>query len=1152
LQIIAGAGLWEAVPRRVCAAPFPNRRIKAHPYEALFSCIEPGHDEFEAEKEAAEITAHLERLPRTRTLPLDTGFQGASPMPARYRAVAEGLAQAEYDLLDRNFETGLAQWLAGLGDIRSTRFFVLPGDRVRYEIASSAADGLHYRVGVWRQQWVNGKLARFEPIEETLASSPRPLFQDVTQALFGDTESFRLQLLPGVPFWRAALDSASGIDVYGNQGIAVGDMDGDGRDEVYVCQPGGLPNRLYRARPDGTMEDITETAGVGVLDDSPCALFLDLRNTGRQDLVVVTTQQPLLFLNQGDGTFRHKPDAFRFHSPPQGTFTGIAAADYDLDGRLDLYLCTYIYYQSEDQYRYPVPYYESENGPPNFLFHNELTADGGGSFQDVTQSTGISENNNRYSFAPAWCDYDGDGWPDLYVANDFGLNNLYRNTRGRFRDIAEEAGVADLGPGMSAAWFDYDGDGRPDLYVSNMWTACGQRIVEDRAFAAAADGALRGAYRKHTKGNSLYRNRGDGAFEYRGAAEGVEMGRWAWAADGIDFDNDGSPEIYVTCGMLTNSSEFDLMSFFWRQVVARSPTSNAPVPAYENGWNAINQLIRGDYSWSGREPNVLYARHGGRYFDVSGISGLDFAEDSRAFAATDLDGDGNLDLLLKSRLGPQVRALRNHWGTGRPAVAFELRGTKSNRDAIGARVEVEHGGKRTVKFLNAGSGYLSQHTKRLHFGLGEATATGKVIVRWPSGLQQEFNGLDAGFCYHIIEGSDEVRRTRFAKRAPEADRPAPAGQNEPQAVPVSLLEPVPLPEVRKGPGFLCMFSGEPPAVPASQPFELLDLTNRPDLRDLYSLFQMYLLDYRVDLTMPLVLLLDGRGMAHKIYPAVPSADILRADLSQLTGGNDNARGLPFRGKYYSPPGRNYFRLGAAFYWAGHPEEALIYLDQAVRRHPDNSKAHLAVGHIHLEAGRYGPARHHLERAVALSPGSTDGWTNLGGLEAALENHSAALRNFERALAIVPDSVFALVSAGREQGKLGRAVEAERTLRRALKVAPRDPEGANQLGLLLAAQNRTAEAAECFQQAIAAERDHSGAINNLGVLYVRMQKIQDAIAAFRYGIEVSPDEEIFYLNLARAYVASGDPVKARAILEQLLERQPGNAEAKKGLAELRPR
>src|SRR5205823_14270248 len=116
---------------------------------------------------------------------------------------------------------------------------------------------------------------------------------------------------------------------------------------------------------------------------------------------------------------------FRFRSQPHGTFTGMAAADYDLDGRVDLYLCTYIYFQSEDQYRYPVPYYDSRNGPPNFLFRNGLTADGGGFLEDVTASSGIDENNDRYSFAPVWCDFDGNGWPDLYVANDFGRNNLY-------------------------------------------------------------------------------------------------------------------------------------------------------------------------------------------------------------------------------------------------------------------------------------------------------------------------------------------------------------------------------------------------------------------------------------------------------------------------------------------------------------------------------------------------------------------------------------------------------------------------------------------------------------------------------------------------------------------------------------------------------
>src|SRR5205823_10574875 len=142
--------------------------------------------------------------------------------------------------------------------------------------------GLQQRVGTWKQTWEDGRLARFEPVEETLVTSPEPLFQDVTSHVFGKTVSFQQQLLQGVPYWRSRLDSACGIDVYGNNGIAVGDIDGDGRDEIYVCQPGGLPNRLYKRRADGSMEDITQRAGVDLLDDTQSALFVDLRNSGHQ------------------------------------------------------------------------------------------------------------------------------------------------------------------------------------------------------------------------------------------------------------------------------------------------------------------------------------------------------------------------------------------------------------------------------------------------------------------------------------------------------------------------------------------------------------------------------------------------------------------------------------------------------------------------------------------------------------------------------------------------------------------------------------------------------------------------------------------------------------------------------------------------------
>jgi hypothetical protein len=187
------------------------------------------------------------------------------------------------------------------------------------------------------------------------------------------------------------------------------------------------------------------------------------------------------------------------------------------------------------------------------LFRND-----GGTFRDVTQLVGLHHNNRRFSMAAAWEDYDNDGDVDLYVANDYGRNNLYRNDAGRFRDVAAEAGVEDISAGMSVAWGDVNGDGWMDLYVSNMFSSAGSRIAYQRRFQATEDEQVRAAFQRHARGNSLFLNSGDGTFADASVDAKVTMGRWAWGSQFVDLNNDSWQDIVVANGFITQADPGDL------------------------------------------------------------------------------------------------------------------------------------------------------------------------------------------------------------------------------------------------------------------------------------------------------------------------------------------------------------------------------------------------------------------------------------------------------------------------------------------------------------------------------------------------------------------------------------------------------------------
>lgn len=419
--------------------------------------------------------------------------------------------------------------------------------RVRH-VRSDASGGGALTKSIWKvrvvdspaglkiQAWA-GSVVEAVALE---ADSTDSGFVDVTgSVLVGERSQW---LAPSIMELRNRLDVEVGVGILGHHGVAVADVNGDGIEDIYLCQPGGIPNQLWLRQPDGTAVESGASLGLGLVDATMSALFVDLDGDMDLDAVLGLSSEVLIFACTPKGfvpAARHD----------LSSVTSLAAADIDGDRRIDIFACAYAHAYDGDTL--PNPYFDAENGEPNVLLSNRTEAGDQLRFENATEASGLDVAGSRFSIAATFEDVDADGDVDLYIANDFGRNAFYFNDgAGRFENRAGALGMEDVGAGMGASFADVDGDGLVDLYVANMESSAGRRVTGQEHFRSDVDDGTRALFRRHAKGNTLYMGGADGGFRESGLAS---AGQWAWGAIPIDLDGNGALDLFVPNGFVTGT-----------------------------------------------------------------------------------------------------------------------------------------------------------------------------------------------------------------------------------------------------------------------------------------------------------------------------------------------------------------------------------------------------------------------------------------------------------------------------------------------------------------------------------------------------------------------------------------------------------------------
>ena len=905
-----------------------------------------------------------------------------------------------------------------------------------------------------------------------------------------------------------------GVEALGS-GAAFFDYNGDGHMDLYVVNGADLPghispqpprNALYRNRADGRF---VETAA-GVADTSygmGCSAA-DYDNDGDADLFVANFGPNALYRNEGgrftDVTVAAIPDSDRSWS------TGSAFVDYDLDGDLDLYVANYLDYQFEtdpldengrlkkDRRHYAPTEYP---GRRDFLYRNEAD----GRFVDVTEEAGLLSREGR-ELGVVFFDWDGDGDPDLFQANDATPNFLYRNEGdGSFSEIGLAAGAAynEAGKpegGMGTDIADTDGDGYLEIVVTNFqWES-----------------------------NTLYQGKGDGLLRDRSTASGLgapSFDRLAFGVNFFDLDRDGDPDLYVANGHIDdNIADFD--------------------PQTSHGQR--DQLFLNDGQ--------------GRFAEISEQAGPFFQQAmvGRGAATADYDNDGDGDLFVVNSNQPAVllrndTAAANHW------LALRLVGTRSNRDGLGSRVAVKTGGHEQTLQTRSSFSYLSQSDPRLFFGLGAYDRADQIDIAWPSGIRQQLKDVEADQLLEISEPTESV-----ADRTSRGDS---INKKTLQAGVYSAASEFELERFwREAPPVL-IDAGRfaPPGGAARASVEDVDVlteavASKPRNPDAH---------FRLAEALHRLRRYETAEVHYQKAVALDSSHAQAyIGLGKLYGDQGNrtkALVALQRALALADEASAHYYLGNFYASQGSYQQASIHYQQAVERQPSYEQAYVNLAGVYARQTEYSTAIQVLTRGIAALPGSAELKFRLGWNYFVQGRYAAALEQFQQVVRLDPQRLQAYDFIARMYMAQEQGQEAQQILQQALAVHPDASALLARLGILLLDAGSPAQASEYLERAIREDPDHAEAYYSLGQAYLRtglsdrghavlhyFELLQDnyrELLDLKTAIVLNPSDAAACFGLGKVYGRIGRYEAARQAYLAVLKINPGHSDAQNNLGNI---